>query len=712
MKKLYLLAIILLVSASAFASLVTKKDAEKVAKNHYYQSINNITPTKWENIKLSCIIDPNENSSFNFYVFNINGDEGFVIVSSDDKIKPILSYSFEGGFNYNNMHPGQNEILKYYKDCISFASNSDMEASEKVAQEWQELREFNYENGFKQRSTSPNLLKNIKWNQSWPYNSQCPEDPDGISGHVPVGCVATAMLQVMKYYNWPSSGEGSKYHGNWSNGGYGNITINFANQTYDWASIPNVASSYVNPELGKVNLHAGVAVSMYWGPDGSGSQTYKIEDALEDYFKYSTAANYIEKSNYDETVWKNKIKEQIDDGKPIVYAGTSTTVGHAWNCDGYQDDSYHMNWGWGGAGNGYYTLDNLTSTATVGGPENNFNQNQEMVIDIYPRAGYPEYCNNTRTITGKEGYFDDGSANENYQNNQNCVYVIEPTCGKVISLKFMDFDLAAGDEVILFEGDENSTTVLETFDQNNPPSNSYYTSMKGALTIKFNTDGSENAQGWNVSYKVKNCKTGNVLTEPSGSLSDGSGVCEYSNSSVCTWKINPENVSWIRLNFEDFDLAGNMDYVKIFKDDFTPANEVALFNKDDVPTEEIVINSNIVNVQFYADNSEVASGWKINYTSSQSDIEENKLLSNFSVIPNPGNLNSIVQFSITNNSETNIRVTNILGKTIAIKDFSLTTGLHRFNLSDIVETKLNAGVYYISIDANNQIKTQKFVIVE
>ncbi|MBN2778299.1 MAG: C10 family peptidase [Bacteroidales bacterium] len=711
MKKLLLFPLILLFSISVFADFVPIKDAEKVAKNHFYQSINSIKNVDWENIQLNCIYDPTQLQDINYYVFNINGDQGWVIVSSDNSIQPILAYSFEGGFNSNNMSPAQKEMLNYYKDCIKFAAETNMQASLKGSSEWSELLSYDYKSGLKQKTTSPNLLKNINWNQTWPYNAQCPADSEGINGHVPVGCVATAMLQVMKYYNWPASGEGTKNHISWLNGGYGNITINFANQTYDWYSIPNEASSYVNPELGKINFHAGVGVSMYWGPQGSGSQTDQIVTALENYFKYSTAAQYVQKGS-DETAWKNMIKAQIDSNKPVVYAGQSSTTGHAWNCDGYQDDSFHMNWGWGGAGNGYYTLDNLTSSATVGGPENNFNQGQEMVINIYPRDTYPLFCDDTRVITGNEGSFDDGSSNQDYQANQSCVYVIDPACGEIVSVSFNDFIVGEGDELILFDGDETSSTVLATFDADNLPGNDNYTGSMGAITIRFNTDATSNGEGWNLDYSVKNCKTNINFTEGSGSFSDGSGTCDYANSTVCSWYIQPENVNWITVTFDEFDLAGNIDYVKLFKTNLNGSNEVAAFTANNPPDGPISVNTDILVVQFFADANTSADGWELSYTSSLSDVEQNKFLSNYTIMPNPGNTNSSLEFTITNNSETIITVTNILGEVIAVKEYSLIAGLHNFKLNEIIEGELQAGVYSISVNANNQTKTQKLVVVE
>jgi len=717
MKKFALLIIVSLFSLVVFAGFVPRKEAEKAAKSHYYQSIESFKAVNWDDIKTNCIFDPSENTQFNFYVFNVNGDEGYVIVSSDDQVQPILAYSFESGFNHDNMAPAQREFLKYFEDCIAYASTNVLTVETKVSDEWEELISFYPGKAYQQKVTSPILLEDINWDQGWPYNAQCPADVDATmtSGHVPVGCVATAMLQVMKYYNWPPSGE-SSYSYSYSTGWpyywtYGTLSANFGTSNYNWYSIPNEASSQVNTELGKINYHAAVSVKMSFGPDGSGSQTDEIVYALETYFKYSTTCQYVLKSAYTETAWKNLIKAQIDAEKPVVYSGNSTTTGHAWNCDGYQDETFHMNWGWGGAGNGYYTLDNLISTANPGGPEANFNQNQDMVINIYPETGYPIYCSGVRNIVGTEGSFDDGSSTSDYEANNSCVYVIEPTCGSVITLGFSDFDLGTGDVVQIYNGDENSSELLATYDADNIPVG-LISASKGALTIRFNTDASSQAEGWSVYYTVKNCKTNISYTTPTGNFNDGSGSCQYSNSTACSWIIQPEGASYITIEFDDFDLAGTGESVKIYKDATLTANLVATYTPSTSPSGPINVPSGVAVIQFYADANNVANGWSLHYSSSTSDISENKIMSNLSIMPNPGNADSRLVFTLTENTDTKIYVTNMLGEIVAVREYSLIDGVHELSLGEIFNSEPEAGVYFINIDSGKDVKTQKFVVLD
>ena len=149
-------------------------------------------------------------------------------------------------------------------------------------------------------------------------------------------------------------------------------------------------SDFENPEEKFAFM---LALLFLWNdPSGSGAFIHDVAEALKNHFKYNPSLSHVQKSSYSETGWKNLIKQQIDSKKPMIYAGYSVSyLGHAWNCDGYQDDSFHMNWGWGGAGDGYYTLDNLTSSLLQEMIIILIKYN-EMIINIYPIIKYPEQC--------------------------------------------------------------------------------------------------------------------------------------------------------------------------------------------------------------------------------------------------------------------------------------------------------------------------------
>lgn len=715
MKKYFLISALILTGSIAYSGIVPVKDAEKVAKSHYYQSFNSAKSgsegVKWDDINLTLHSTSEKGANFNFYVFDVNENNGFIVISSESKIKPVLAYSFEGSFNSDDMSPAQKEFFDYYSDCMEYASTNNINIIEGVTEEWKELLEFSPSKGYEQKSTSQILLEGINWNQTWPYNSHCPEDSrSDFNGRVPVGCVATSMVQIMKYYNWPPSGTGIKYH---SYGGYDSYNINFSEESYDWSSIPDVASSQVNDNLGKINLHAGVAVNMMWGPEGSGSYTESVPAALKNYFRFSSDVEVLSRrQNTSEESWKNSIREQLDAKKPIIYAGSSTKVGHAWNCDGYLGDEFHMNWGWGGSGNCYCTLDKLISSATAGGEEDNFINNQRIVVNILPESSsYPEYCTGLKTITGSEGSFDDGSSIYGCKPNSSCVYTILPDCGTVVTCSFSKFDLGEGDNVDIYDGDVNSDVLLASFDSNNLPSGKII-GENGAITIRFNTGESSVSDGWKLNYSIKTCADNlRELTAPSGKFEDGSNSCDYV-SGMCSWKICPPGASKIKISFDKFDLA-LYDELRIHKNTLSVSDRLYTFKSSNVPVGEYTIDAETVIVRFYASAASAgAEGWNISYTTGLLDVEEYDFVSDFKVIPNPGNENSKLIFNINNGFESAvITITDVLGKVISSKDVKLLPGVNELTLKDITTINLNNGVYYINIHSKGQIKTTKFIIL-
>jgi hypothetical protein len=551
----------------------------------------------------------------------------------------------------------------------------------------------------------------------------CPShsgSPLGYGGHVPVGCVATAVGMVMKYHNWPPSGTGTKYHSSYNNGGFSNITVNFENQTYNWSNIPDYASSNENDDLAKINYHIGVAVNMYWSPDGSGTLSPYVPTAFKSYFKYSSNTSIVYKRNYTEAQWVALLKEQIDTKQPMYYAGSSTTAGHAWVCDGYQDNLFHMNWGWGRhGGNGYYALDNLTSTARPGGNEDNFRFEQEAVISIAPNEEFNRSCIGFKTITGAEGSFDDGSSMYEYASNSSCVYIIRPECGMVISSKFTQFDFGSGDVVSFYAGDENSDELIASFDAQNLPGDQTITSYKGAMTIRFNTDGTSNGDGWKLSYNVALCTSAKppVLTAVSGNFNDGSGSCNYLAGSHCIWRIEPEgDATQIKIFFGEFDLGASSDWVRIYKDTILDANKVGEYKLSNLPPSGITVNSNVAYVRFYTGSgSPGASGWNISYVSdgtSSSDVPDYNIVSDLNIVPNPGNAESKLCFSLGKSSEARVFITNTLGQVIydEVRRFNL--GENEIYINNILGTNIKNGIYHINLQSDGQIRAIKFVVID
>ena len=302
-----------------------------------------------------------------FYVFNY-GNEGFVAVSADDVFRPIVAYSYEDPFDAQNINPEFAFVLN--RLIASRTNRVSGQPSPEVAAEWKSVLETGKlpsRNGGRPRT----FLCTTRWNQNPdPYNTMCPADPLGPGGHDYTGCVATAMAQLMKYWNHPVQGTGSHSYvcnpkpGYSGHPEYGTLTANFGATTYDWANMLDAypeGSSYT-PEQGEavatIGYHCGVSVDMMYGnvqDGGSGAYSGDVPGAISQYFGYSSAAVYRSRDNYNRDNWMSMLKESIDMGWPLYYSGTDPDPvyggGHAFICDGYDDaDLFHFNWGWGNGG--------------------------------------------------------------------------------------------------------------------------------------------------------------------------------------------------------------------------------------------------------------------------------------------------------------------------------------------------------------------------
>ncbi len=632
-----------------------------------------------------------------FYVFNINETEGFIIISADDIAKPIIGFSFEGPFPSGELIPSFRFWMNNYADQIDNAIKNNLQPHPDAAAEWQEV----LTNSPKKKDVQmiqPLLL--TLWNQDDPYNELCPADAVGPDGHVYVGCVALAMAQVIKYYNYPTTGTGSNTLYNWENGGYGTLTVNFAAQTYNYNNMPNSLSAS-NTELAKLCYHSAIAVDMYFGPDGSASMTEKIVTALETYFKYATACNYKSKISYTETSWKNMIKAQIDAKKPMCYSGSDATGGHAWNIDGYIGETFHMNWGWGGSANGYYDI----ASQTAGGYT--FNQNFGGVFDIYPASGYPENCTSTpKLISGAEGTFNDGSGNQNYDSNKDCLYLIQPACGEKIQLNFDVMSLGSGDFVYVYDGDNTGSPLLATYSSANiPAANAYLYSYTGAILIRFTTDASSVAEGWYASYKVTYCGGTQIFTTPSGTVTDGSGICEYKNSAICTFDLNPTNVGTFDLNFTEFlfPSSDTNDYIMIYKNSMSTQNLLGKWHGLNVPT-TMNIQATRLYIRFKSSVSITGGGFTVLYNATVDIPRNSDNLSQILLFPNPSEKDALISLDAAQTTDITITILDITGKTIQQYILPVEKGHNYLPVS--VE---NPGVYFVNLQNSTDIVTLKFI---
>ena len=347
MKKFLMMAA-LLATMPVFADHVDPETARKVATSFLSNN----------GAKSAQLTDLSKAVGFpNLYIFT--GEEGFVVMAADDRVKPILGYSLTGKFVTENMPENLVGWLQGYNEQIQDAINNNLSAETSVKTEWHDLKEGTFTKEAVRTAVSP--LITTSWDQNYPYNSLCPTNANGPGGHAYAGCVATAMAQIMKYWEYPN--------------------------TYLWENMPNSISSTSDPDeieaIAKLISDCGVAVDMNYGAVSSGAWSGMASDALKNVFLYAPSATYVSKESYEDAQWIAFLKHELDEGRPLFYNGNYIGGGHAFVCDGYRSDDYfHFNWGWSGSdgpnGNdGYWVIGALN-------PNNTYNLNNAVIAWAEP----------------------------------------------------------------------------------------------------------------------------------------------------------------------------------------------------------------------------------------------------------------------------------------------------------------------------------------
>ncbi|NTW34294.1 MAG: hypothetical protein HGB12_17025, partial [Bacteroidetes bacterium] len=327
---------------SVYAKKVEIEQAKLVAVNFYLEQ--SVTTLSSKSVSITGNYKISNNSLILYYIFNFSNN-GFVIVAADDALTPILGYSYESVYTEQNQPSQFISWMDSYKKQISKAITSNYIATPEIKAAWErlnvKLKDFKAVKEI--QATTPLLLS--KWSQDECYNDLCPADAAGPGGKCYVGCVATAMGQVMYYYRYPNQGQGS--HSYYSN--YGNLSVNFGTSTYDWNAMTN-SCDISNSAIAKLLYHCGVSVDMNYAPDASGAYMDDAKDALKNHFKYSSNIQIADKDSYTSTAWENLLKNELDNKRPVLYSGDDVNDGgHAFVCDGYQGTNYfHFDWGWAG----------------------------------------------------------------------------------------------------------------------------------------------------------------------------------------------------------------------------------------------------------------------------------------------------------------------------------------------------------------------------
>ncbi len=325
------------------------------------------------------------------YIFNINEDDGFIMISGDDGALPVLGYSGEGTFNPDALPDNFKKWIEDYKKQIRYIHSHPENITKEVREHWESLISGSAE--YKKSTTSAvTPLVTSRWDQSPYYNDLCPYDSEAGERTV-TGCAATAMAQIMNYWEYPKQGTG--FH-SYQDENYGVLSANFGSTTYDWASMPDQLTGQ-NTAVATLMYHCGVSIDMNYGiaaKGGSGAYilidhspvTNCVEYALKEYFGYKSSLHGLFRKDYSTSAWVQTLKTELDEGRPVQYAGFGSEGGHTFVCDGYDANNFfHFNWGWDGYSDGYFAVDALDPEGTgIGGGNGGYNSEQQIIIGIEP----------------------------------------------------------------------------------------------------------------------------------------------------------------------------------------------------------------------------------------------------------------------------------------------------------------------------------------
>ncbi len=333
-----------------------------------------------------------------FYIINIGDQQGFVIVSGDDRTNPILGYSDEGAFDANRMPAN----MRYWLDCYAQQLNVLAEMDDTQAQNC--LRAPSRAAVQTRNSIAP--LITTKWDQATPYWNKCPQfmnSEDEADGYdlAYTGCVATAMSQIMYFHKQPAQtlAEIPSYTFTVAGDNYNYSTVTMDAQPvtpFDW---DHMRETYTGAEdevytdaVATLMLYAGCAVKMQYGRNSSGAYTDDIPKGFT-YFGYGSKIAF--RNDYSQQAWDDLVYSELAAGRPMIYNGTAGSGGgHSFICDGFEyGDYFHINWGWGGMGNGFFQLSILNPSASgIGGSSSSegYNMKQNIIYNIKPGTATPE----------------------------------------------------------------------------------------------------------------------------------------------------------------------------------------------------------------------------------------------------------------------------------------------------------------------------------
>lgn len=400
-KRLLFLFVLALLTLNVMAQQITEQQAKERALR--YLASNSAAKTRGLNANATTRLDATKVEAQSIYAFNIDGG-GYVIASADSRSLPVLGYSAKGKIDWEKMPENMRVWLKSYDAAMKTLGNRN-DFVDGVFQHAIKVKKTRAE-----RAPINPLLKTT-WDQGFPYNNKVPlyegANPDYEGEASYVGCIATAMAQIMNYHKWPraATSEIPAY----------DLKTAYQNKekiwhiealpsvTFDW---DNMLDTYVVPnyELKRYEIqgtkaqqdavatlmrYCSQSVYMGYSPEGSYSDAQEVVEALVKYFGYDPALRSVKRVCCGIDEWEQMIYDELAEGRPVQYSGDTDETGHSFVCDGYDGNGlFHINWGWEGTDDGYFALAVLNpynnTSAGASSSRIGFCMGQDVIIGVKP----------------------------------------------------------------------------------------------------------------------------------------------------------------------------------------------------------------------------------------------------------------------------------------------------------------------------------------
>ena len=654
-----------------------------------------------------------------FYRFQV-GDKGFVIVSATDLATPVLAYSLESNFEKGT---GADLYCDKYKKQLTYLVEHP-ETATTDAQLWNKYGAADFQvsaqKGGKGAPCVEPLVTTL-WTQETYYNTYCPVSSvpeSSMDYRTPVGCVALTMANILYYYRYPSSGFGGvayiprEYEDGELFYTYPAQVVNFSAQTYNYDAMTDMLTEY-NGELSKLIYNAGVSVHMSYGHDGSGSQSEYAIDALHSNFRFPEGAqfhNYTDVTDQggNQTTWENMAKAELDARRPIFFSGSNASAGgHAWIMDGYTtiadtagvDHSYfHVNWGWAGSSNGFYSIKNL-NTASYG----NFNhENSESMITLLAPNDediqkYSLQFSKLKTKAGdKVTIYNGGTPNSPVLQNYEGDYLMA-ACS--------DYTNIAGCMNGDFQGQAlpgavtvNADSVLVVFTSNGDDQTDY------GFVLKFEATTITTDACAQVTAPITTDEWHGVFTDKPNNQQGNDNP--YRPARTCSWQLRVPQAAGYAFNFMKFDLKAG-DFVELQNSASNAEQPVlARFDITNPPTGPVYVDAPRVTIKFVSDNWLEGAGFELEFWK-LAGIDNHDNIANVTLYPNPATNYVNVNIEGDQAQVFNAAVVDMTGKTVYSEQISFGGGneTHQIGVRNLAK-----GFYFLHLQNENGKVIRKFIV--